>query len=363
MDPSQRPTIVFCFNGKPWVSSFFSEANRARLTADYDWQIVVTDITSSWTESPKEDSSAELKLSSACSKADALIVCHGSPMINERILNKCKRIRFVGELEGDRFASRIDVAECERRGISVIDTTNGSSYPVAEWALALTMMGLRNYGSVVRKMIIDRAEVTYEQWQQDRGYSRGELTGKTVGILGFGHIGRRLLKFLQPFDVKTVVYDPYVTRDMADIFDIQFTSLNSVFEKSDVVICLLPITPSTEGMLTASQFSIMREGSVFVNVSRGRVVNHADLLARLRRNDMVACLDVFDPEPVPANSPFRDLPNVILSPHIAGVTAEDGPRFLSLMIDELDRFFSGVETRFNLTSDVVKLRFGRSPQR
>lgn len=356
---SKKPRVVFCYNGKPWVSSFFSDANRARLNANYDWKIVETDVTSTWTDSPKEDSIAENKLAAECATAEALIVCHGSPFINERILDKCKSIRFVGELEGDRFASRIDVAECEKRGIPVLDTTNGSSYPVAEWALALSIMGLRNYGSIARQMIVDRSEVTYEQWQQDFGYVHGELTGKTVGILGFGHIGRKLMGFLKPFSVKTLVYDPYVNRDMADVFDIQFTTLNNVFEKSDVVISLLPITPVTKGMLAAPQFSLMRPGSVFVNVSRGLVINHADLLRRLEQKDIVACLDVFDPEPIPANSPFRDMPNVILSPHIAGVTAEDGPRFLSLMIDELDRFHSLIETRYNLTSEIVALRFGR----
>ena len=356
---SKKQRVVFCFNGKPWVTSFFSDANRARLTANYDWKIVETDVLSTWTDSPKEDPVAEKKLAAECENADALIVCHGSPLINERILDKCKSIRFVGELEGDRFASRIDVVECEKRGIPVLDTTNGSSYPVAEWALALSIMGLRNYGSIALQMIIDRSEVTYEQWQQDFGYAHGELTGKTVGILGFGHIGRKLMGFLKPFSVKTLVYDPYVNRDMADVFDIQFTTLNNVFEKSDVVISLLPITPFTKGMLAAPQFSLMRPGSVFVNVSRGLVVNHADILHRLKQKDIIACLDVFDPEPIPANSPFRDMPNVILSPHIAGVTAEDGPRFLSLMIDELDRFHSGIETRYNLTSKIVALRFGR----
>jgi len=356
---SRKPRVIFCFNGKPWVTSFFSQENRARLTAAYDWKIVEIDVPSTWTDSPKEDPIAESKLADECKNADALIVCHGSPFINKRILDKCKSIRFVGELEGDRFSSRIDVAECEIRGIPVIDTTNGSSYPVAEWALALSIMGLRNYGSIARQMILDKSEVTYEQWQKDFGYLHGELTGKTVGILGFGHIGRKLMGFLKPFSVKTLVYDPYVNRDMADVFDIQFTTLNNVFEKSDVVISLLPITPFTMGMLAAPQFSLMSPGSVFVNVSRGLVVNHADLLHRLKQKDIVACLDVFDPEPIPANSPFRDMPNVILSPHIAGVTAEDGPRFLSLMIDELDRFHSLIETRYNLTSKIVALRFGR----
>lgn len=106
---------------------------------------------------------------------------------------------------------------------------------------------------------------------------------------------------------------------------------------------------------------MLRPGSVFVNVSRGPIVDPDALIARLRRGDIVAGLDVFDPEPIPADSPIKTLPNVFLSPHIAGVTAASRPRFFALMVDELDRFFHGDETLYDLRPQTLANRRGEPP--
>jgi phosphoglycerate dehydrogenase-like enzyme len=100
---------------------------------------------------------------------------------------------------------------------------------------------------------------------------------------------------------------------------------------------------------------------VFVNVSRGAIVDPDALIARARRGDIRVCLDVFDPEPIPAASPIRELPNVFLSPHIAGVTAACRPRFFSFMVDELERFFGGRETLFDITAATLANRRGLDP--
>jgi phosphoglycerate dehydrogenase-like enzyme len=121
-----------------------------------------------------------------------------------------------------------------------------------------------------------------------------------------------------------------------------------VMSHCDVVVCLAPLTPETRRMIGAHELERLRPGAVFVNVSRGSIVDPEALIVRLRRGDIVACLDVFDPEPVPADSPVRTMPNVFLTPHIAGVTADCGPRFVDLMVDEMRRFLDGHETRHDL---------------
>ena len=125
---------------------------------------------------------------------------------------------------------------------------------------------------------------------------------------------------------------------------------------------LLPLAAHSRdpGAAGAEQIALLKAGTVFVNVSRGAVVDHGALLERLRRGDIVACLDVFDPEPVPAGSPFLDLPNVLLSPHIASATAAS-PRSLHLMVDELERHLAGHETRFDLLPRTVENRRGLPP--
>jgi|DewCreStandDraft_2_1066082.scaffolds.fasta_scaffold00202_4 phosphoglycerate dehydrogenase-like enzyme len=307
---------------------------------------------------PNEDPDALARLLEAAPGADAIVVCHGAPRIDARVMDRAPRLRFIGELEGDRFAYRIDVEEAWRRGIRAVDTTQGSSYPVAEWALALILISLRNAGEQFRHMIQHKE---YRRPRTDFGYLYGELTGKTVGLIGCGHIGRRLISFLRPFQCTIFVYDPYLPKEIADVLGFTLTSLEYVFAHCDVVVCLAPLTPATRRMIGRRELELLHPGSVFVNVSRGAIVDSDALIERLRRGDIVAGLDVFDPEPIPADSPIKDLPNVFLTPHIAGVTAASGPRFFRLMVDELERFFHGHETLYDLLPRTLANRRGEPP--
>src|SRR6185295_9995760 len=115
------------------------------------------------------------------------------------------------------------------------------------------------------------------------------------------------------------------------------------------------------GMIGAAELEWLPADSVFVNISRGPIVVSDALIERARRGDIRVSLDVFDPEPIPADSPIRDLPNVFLSPHIAGVTAACRPRFLTYMVDEIERFVAGHETMFDLTPRVLANRRVSAP--
>jgi phosphoglycerate dehydrogenase-like enzyme len=298
---------------------------------------------------PPSDDLTRARLTEFVPGLDALIVSHGCPRVDDEVLAAAPSLRLVGDLHGDRFAQRIDVAAARRRGVWAVDTTNASSDPVAEWALALILIGLRNAGALFRQLVA--GELLWPDrtvFERDPGYRNGELTGKTVGIIACGHIGRRLLRLLAPFGVRVLVYDPYAPGALAEIYDVTVTSLHRVMSGSDVVVCLAPLTSRTRGMIGAAEIAALRPGSVFVNVSRGAVVDSAALTARLRGGDVIACLDVWDPEPVPAGAEIRDLPNVFLSPHIAGVTAAAEPRFFDLMADEVLRVLAGDHPRHRL---------------
>lgn len=280
---------------------------------------------------------------------DALVVSYGSPRVTDEMMAGATRLRFIGDTHGDRFADRIDVAAAVRRGISIVDTTNASSDPVAEWALALMLIGLRNAGSLFRRLIAgellwsDRTE-----FLSDPGYLNAELHGKTVGLIAVGHIGVKLLQLLKPFGVSVLAYDPYAPAALGDALDVEFTALGTLISRSDVVVNLVPLTAQTLGMIGGPQLERLRSGSVFVNVSRGAVVDTDALIARLRRGDVIACLDVVEPEPLPIDSPLRGMGNVFLSPHIGGVTVQAEPRFFDRMVDEVTRFISGHQPRFPL---------------
>jgi phosphoglycerate dehydrogenase-like enzyme len=274
-------------------------------------------------------------------------------------MDAAPRLRLIGELEGDRFSYRIDAEAAWERGIRTVDTTNGSSYPVAEWALALLILSLRNAGAHFRHMI---EPVTYDAGDLDSSFLAGELYGTSVGLIGCGHIGRRLIKFLKAFECPIMVYDPYISKDIADALGFLPTTLEHVLADNDAVVSLVPQTPRTEGMIGAAQLDLLRPGSVFVNVSRGKVVDSIALVERLRRGDICAGLDVFDPEPIPGDHPIKALPNVFLTPHIASRQQRQTGRFFTLMVDELERFFAGHETLFDLTPKTLADREGAALQ-
>lgn len=290
--------------------------------------------------------------------AYGIVVCHGAPRIDADLIASAPHLRVIGELEGDRFAARIAVEEAWARGITVVDTTNGSSYPVAEWALGLILVSLRNAGEHFRHMIEPKVHTNRDLTRRTRhGLIDGDLWGKTVGLIGCGHIGRRLIHFLKAFQCRIKVYDPYLAREMADAVGFQSTSLQNVMGGSDVVVCLAPHTPATEGMIGATELGWLRSDTVFVNVSRGKVVNSGALIERLRAGDIVAGLDVFDPEPIPAESEIKRLPNVFLSPHIA-TTASTRQAFFRLMVDELERHIAGHLPMFEVTARTLANRRG-----
>jgi phosphoglycerate dehydrogenase-like enzyme len=139
---------------------------------------------------------------------------------------------------------------------------------------------------------------------------------------------------------------------------VELGPLERVMSEPDVVVCTAPLTPRTRRMIGAAELDLLKTDAVFVNVSRGAIVDPDALIARAKRGDIRVSLDVFDPEPIPADSPIRDLPNVFLSPHIAGVTAACRPRFFSFMVDELERWQAGRETLFDLTATTLANRRG-----
>ena len=317
---------------------------------------------SDWYSRPESSPEVISDFIDFASGVDAMIVCHGAPRVTGEILDAAPSMRMVGELEGDRFAQRIDVAACVDRGVKAVDTTHASSLPVSEWALAMMMMGLKKVGAHYRRLITDQEWGTgYQRAYEPDFQMMGDLTGRTVGLIGGGNIARRLIELLVPFRVDILLHDPYLPRELADALNFTMTSLKNVMSMPDVVVCLVPHTPATEGMLGVEELGWIRPGAVFVNVSRGQVVRSDALIERLRKNDMYACLDVFDPEPVPTDSPIRELWNVFLTPHIASTTDGTGISFFGEMIDELRRFHLGHDTKHDLMPRTLANRRGEEP--
>jgi D-3-phosphoglycerate dehydrogenase / 2-oxoglutarate reductase len=334
---------------------YIDDADVARLNAAADFSYREFSVYSDHGTPPARDAGAEAELAEFASGLDVLVVCQGSPFVSDAVLAGAPALGLLGELDGDRFAYRLDIEAAHARGVRVVDTSHASSWPTAEWALGLALIGLRNAGAFFRRMIAhEQTWFPYDE-RSGPGYDRAELSGKRVGLIGFGHLGRRLVELLRPFEVDARVFDPFVPSSLAEAYGVTFAPLAPVLE-SDVVFVLVPHTPQTERMLGAAELELLRPGAVLVNVSRGKVIDSAALAARLTRGDVIGCLDVFDPDPIPVDSPLLDLPNVFVTPHIAGVTEESRRRFFSLMVDECLRSFEGLEPWSELTPEIVRLR-------
>ena len=349
---NERPKVLLACS-KRVRDTYLPPIEIERLEKFADWKWFASEGGGIYYSNDNPEDSARLR--AEIGAYDALIISDGCPTINAAVLDAAPRLRLIGELEGDRFASRIDLDAAWARNIRTVDVTNGSSYPVSEWALGLILVCLRNAGAFFRQIIVgktarDPAEVAR---------IKGRLERKRVGLIGCGHMGRRLLKLLRPFENEIWVHDPYLPREMAEALGFLQTSLDNVLSQCDVVVCLVPLTPKTRGMLGAREFDLLRPGTVFVNVSRGPVADSDALVKRLQRGDVFAGLDVFDPEPIPPESPIIHLPNVFLSPHLGARTGDPHPHFFKLMVDELDRFFAGHETHFDLTPRAKDNRLGK----
>jgi len=356
--PSNRPQILLVANPSVHERMLVpADVTRLEQFADFEW--LACDVPfdrTTWTSVP-EDTAATRSVAARIGNVDGLIVCHGSPRISTEILDAAPRLKIIGELEGDRFAARIDVEAALARGIRVTDTTNGSSYGVAEWALGMMLNAVRNSSEVFRQLIAGGWRLPPD----DHGFQRFELTGKKVGMIGLGIIGRRLVQLLQPFHCDIRAHDPYVPKEVADVLGVVLTSVDHIMADSDVIVCVAPITPKTHRMIGKRELDLIKPGSALVNVSRGPIFDPEATIERLSQGDITGAFDVWDPEPIPTDSPIRQLSNVFLTPHISSQTKDGHGRFFKIMVDELDRFFHGHETFYDLSVRTMANRFGAAP--
>lgn len=209
----------------------------------------------------------------------------------------------------------IDLEEAKVKGIKVVNAPDSLTNAVAEHALALML-------SVARSIPFAHQRMIRGEWPKH--YLIGEeLTGKVLGIIGFGRIGRRLAELAQPFRMRILVYDIIApSQDLLKSFHAELVSFDNLIESSDFISIHVPSTPQTIDMINHDQFLKMKSNCILVNTSRGEVVNEQALIQALKEKRIRgAALDVFSTEP-PKNKELFELENLVLTPHIAGQTTE-----------------------------------------
>ncbi|MGF1447937.1 MAG: hydroxyacid dehydrogenase [Opitutales bacterium] len=237
------------------------------------------------------------------------------------------------------------------RSVRVCGAWGANAVPVAEWAFAQIVLCLKQAW---------RLSAAYREARQGIQLTwpgRFGAYATTVGLISLGQIGQRLAKWLQSLEVNVIAYDPFVKAKAMQALGIEkVDALEAVFERSEVVSLHTPWLPETEGMIHAAHFARMGPGASFINTARGAVVHEPDLVAFLQaRPDCFACLDVTWPEPPAPESPLWTLPNVFLTPHLAGAQGGECHRMAQFMIEDFDRWQRGEALQHEVTRERLPL--------
>jgi len=165
---------------------------------------------------------------------------------------------------------------------------------------------------------------------------------KTIGIVGASMIGRRVIELLSPFPhLRVVLYDPFVTQNDAAALGVTKLELDELCSVSDVLTIHAPDLPSTERMISTAELAALRTGATVINTARGALLDHEALMVEVSSGRLSAVLDVTDPEPLPDDHPLWELPNVVVTPHIAGSQGAELRRLVDHAVDEIERWHSG----------------------
>jgi len=253
---------------------------------------------------------------------DAIIV-RSKTKVTREVIGAAKRLRVIAR--GGVGLDNIDLAAAEEAGIKVINTPSASSISVAEHVLALCFALARHIPSA-------HASTAAGKWEK-KALKGIELTGRTLGIVGLGRIGRELAARASGIGMMVIGCDPFVGREEAGAFKVELTGLPRVLQDSDFVSLHVPLNLETRGMIGAAELGIMKPSAYLVNCARGGVVDEEALYNALKENKIAgAALDVFESEP-PDGSPILGLENVVLTPHIAASTL-DGQRRVGIEVAE-----------------------------
>jgi (S)-sulfolactate dehydrogenase len=273
-------------------------------------------------------------LSPLLDDCEALIVRNRTHVTAE-LLTRAPRLRVVGRLGVG--LDNIDQAACARRGIRVIPATGANAQAVAEYVIATAMVLLRGaYWS--------SAAVAAGEWPRGQLSQGRELAGKTLGLVGFGGIGQLTARLAHALGVQTLASDPQLQADAAPLAETgtRLVDLEALLVASDVVSLHVPLTLGTRDLISAERLARMKPGAVLINTARGGVVDEQALADALHAGKLGgAALDVFADEPLPAGSPLAGAPNLILTPHIAGVTAESNVRVSALVAERVAEALQG----------------------
>jgi len=292
--------------------------------------------------SPAGSGLAAAELPDLLAGVTACITGWGTPPLTESVLTENPQLGLIAHSAGS--IRKLVPMPAVERGPRVSHAAAIIADAVAEFVIAQLLLSVRPLH------IVDREMKAGVDWHQIRERHLGRLLGaRTVGVVGAGYVGRTVIRLLTAFRCRILVFDPLLAADAAARLGVEQCSLPDLFAESDLVTLHAPVLPETRGMIDAGLLRSLRDGAIVVNTARAALVDEGALLDELRTGRIAAALDVFDTEPLPADSPFRGLPNVLLSPHAAGHSTDTYLQQGQAMVDEVRRYLGGEPLHFEVT--------------
>ncbi|MFJ4046277.1 hydroxyacid dehydrogenase [Microbacterium sp. NPDC089987] len=303
----------------------FDEPRRDRFAslADVGSRMLITDL----------DDPAHAAL---LAETEVLLTSWGAPRLDAERLARMPRLRAVLHAAGS--VQHLVSDELWARGIRLTTAADANAMPVAEFTLgAILLAGKRTFTHL-------RAphDATWNAWTARR---IGNVD-RTVGIVGFSRIGRRVVELLRPFDgIRPLVADPFADAAAVEAAGATLLPLDEMLPQVDVLSLHAPSLPATRHMIGAAELATLPDGATVINTARGALLDHDALLGECRTGRLDALLDVTEPEPLPADSELRHLPNVAITPHLAGSLGTETRRLADAALNELAAYIAGAPAR------------------
>ena len=317
--------------------SFFDGARRRRLGRSFRWSRVGGRVMAP-------------HMRALLAEANALVTTWDSPAFGADLLRIAPRLRVIGHCGGEvkpRFAASL---------FSRVTITNAAApmaAPVAELAVAFLLHAVRKVDPY-RAALRGRSNAIYARLHRE-GAGDETLRGRTIGLIGFGRIGRAVAKLLAPFGPRLLVFDPYVAaRDVRAAGAVP-SGLRPLLARSRDVVVAAALTDRTRGLLDAAALARLRDGATVINVARGALVDLPALTREVRSGRLRCALDVTDPdEPLPPRHPLRRARGAVLTPHVGAAQREVRRRIADIVMDDLERFFRGRAVRNRVTPAMLR---------
>ncbi len=275
-------------------------------------------------------------------EAEVIVGHWGCPPLDAAMLDRAPRLGLFAYAAGTVKMTLTDAVW--DRDIRVTSGANANAEPVAEFTLAAILFA--NKGVLWRRGPADYSALSAMGDRQWGNY------GRTIGIVGASLVGRRVIELLRPFPhLSVTLYDPYVTPEEASSIGVKKLELDELCAGADVLSIHAPALPETMHMIGAAQLSALPDGATVINTARGPLIDHETLLPHLTSGRLYAILDVTDPEPLPEDSPLLELPNVWISPHLAGSQGSELARMTTYAIGEIRRWSAGEPALNEVTRD------------